>query len=173
MRYRNKVIFSTSIVMVAAMMAIAVYFLFFDSGAPKDVWEASLALSLPCGVSWILIRIGITPFIEWSDTEVTVCNPFFAYHAGLDTVRLLGREGRGGAIELEGIGVVMPWSMTRSIFDGKRANGSRRDLRHAVLRAQKTVEAGEGIPATRRLRYGWFDILIVPMLAAFAWAFLP
>ncbi|MCK8434462.1 hypothetical protein G3I77_15965 [Streptomyces sp. D2-8] len=173
MRYRNKVIFSTSIAMVAAMTAVAVYFLFLDSGAPKDVWEVSLALSLPCGVGWMLIRIGITPFTEWNDTEVKVCNPFFTYRAGLDKVRLFSREGRGGAFELEGIGMVMPWSMTRSILDGKRANGARRDLRHAVLRAQKTMETDAAIPTTRRLRYGWFDILIIPLLAAFVWAFLP
>ncbi|MFG3410449.1 hypothetical protein [Streptomyces sp. NPDC048142] len=154
------------------MAAVAVYFLLFDSGAPKDVWDVSLALSLPCGVSWILIRIGITPSVEWSDTEVKVCNPLFTYGAGLDQVRLLGRSGRGGAIELEGIGVVMPWSMTRSVFDGKRANQAQRDLRHAVLRAQKTGET-EKIPAARKLRYGWFDLLIVPMLAACVWAFLP
>lgn len=69
--------------------------------------------------------------------------------------------------------MVMPWSMTRSIFDGKRANGARRDLRHTVLRAQKTMETDAVTPTTRRLRYGWFDILIIPLLLAFVWSFLP
>ncbi|MFD7420010.1 hypothetical protein ACFV6M_06110 [Streptomyces californicus] len=173
MRYRNRFVFSASIVLVAVMAAVAIYFLFFDSGAPRDAWEAFLALSLPCGVIWVLIRIGITPSVEWDDAEVKVCDPFFVYRAGLDKVRLLGREGGGGALELDGIGVVVPWSMTRSIFDGRRANRARRDLRHAVLRAPEAMGADAAIPATRILRYGWFDTLVVPLLSAFVWALLP
>ncbi|MFH8885197.1 hypothetical protein [Streptomyces californicus] len=173
MRYRNRSIFSISIAVIAAMAAVAIYFLFFDSGAPKNVWEASLSLSLPCGVSWILIRIGIMPLVEWDEVKVEVRNPFFVYRADLEKVRLLGREGRGGAFELEGVGRVMPWSMTRSILDGKRANGARRDLRHAVLRAPKATEIDAATPATRSLHYGWFDMLVIPLLLAFAWAFLP
>ncbi len=62
--------------------------------------------------------------------------------------------------------------MTRSLFDGRRANEARRDLRHAVLR---TPETGKDIDPNvgRRLRVGWHDALLVPFVTACAWAFMP
>ncbi|MEV7238187.1 hypothetical protein AB0N06_30865 [Streptomyces sp. NPDC051020] len=170
MRYRNRAVYFASLAMVLAMLAVAVYFLFFDSVAPRNFWDVCLALAVPGVVTWTLIRVGLTPYVEWGKGCITVCNPFFTYRASLDSVRLLGREGRGGAFKIEGIGVVLPWAMTRSIFDGKRANAARRDLRHAVLASKNGDPA---LTSSRKARFGWFDLLIVPFAAALVWAFLP
>jgi len=171
--YRNRIVFSASVAMAFFMLAVAVYFLFFDSGVPESAWGAVLALALPCGVIWVIIRVGLSPFVEWGDGKIVVCNPFVLYSSSLDKVRLLGREGKGGAFEVEGIGTVVPWAMTRSIFDGKRANEARRELRRAVLQAKGEAVCESDAQGTRKIRYGWSDILMIPFLAACVWAFLP
>ncbi|MFE0645604.1 hypothetical protein ACFW2Y_28945 [Streptomyces sp. NPDC058877] len=173
MTYRNRFVFTASAAMTAAMLGVAVYFLFFDSGAPDSLWDVFLALAAPCAVTWVLVRVGITPFVAWDTESVTVCNPFVLYRARLDQIRLLGKEGRGGAFDIEGIGTVLPWAMTRSVFDGKRANAARRDLRHAVLQAAKPAPSEARRAPVRRPRFGWYDVLIIPFLGAVIWAFLP
>ncbi|MFE7051429.1 hypothetical protein ACFVAM_24015 [Streptomyces californicus] len=37
----------------------------------------------------------------------------------------------------------------------------------------ESMDADAAIPATRSLRYGWPDMLVVPLLSAFVRAFLP
>ncbi|MFD0313343.1 hypothetical protein [Streptomyces flavalbus] len=158
--------------LTVAMLAAAVYFLFLDSGAPRDPWDVVLALAVPSGVVWVLLRVGLTPYVQWGGGRLTICNPFVRYSAPLSRVRLLGRSQKGGALSIEGLGQATPWALTRSLFDGPRANEARRALRHAVLQAHETDEHVD--PTVKRtLRIGWSDILLLPFLAACVWAFLP
>ncbi|MFD9908303.1 hypothetical protein [Streptomyces sp. NPDC059063] len=168
--YCNRPVRRASWAIVALMAAVAVQFLFGAGEGPRDAWDVVLALALPCGVTWVLVRTGLTPYVAWDERRLVVRNPFFVYEASLADVRLLGRAGRGGALGVEGLGTVLPWAMTRSVFDGRRAQGARRELRHAVRRAPEAV-AGEG--ARRRFRVEWTDVLVLPIVAAFVWAFLP
>ncbi|MFH8987160.1 hypothetical protein [Streptomyces sp. NPDC017940] len=169
MRYYNRPVRRASWAIVAVMAAVAVQFLHDGGGGPRDVWDVVLALALPCGVTWVLVRTGLTPYVEWDEQRLTVHNPFLRYEADLADVRLLGRAGKGGALGVEGVGTVLPWAMTRSVFDGQRAERARRELRTAVRRATGTATA----PVRRRPRVEWTDLLLLPMLAAFVWAFLP
>ncbi|MDL2076530.1 hypothetical protein QNN03_08785 [Streptomyces sp. GXMU-J15] len=170
--YRNRAVYVASMALTLAMLVTAVYFLFLDSGAPSGAWDVVLALAVPCAVVWVLVRTGLTPYVEWGAGRVTVCNPFVVYSAPLSEVRLLGRAEKGGAFDVAGVGQVSPWALTRSVFDGRRANEARRELRHAVLRAHET-EQGVDPGVTRRVRAGWYDVLLLPFLAACVWAFLP
>ncbi|MEU5772814.1 hypothetical protein ABZ819_05850 [Streptomyces venezuelae] len=156
-------------VVTSLMVAVAVRFLFFDGERPSDPWEVVLAVALPCAVIWTLIRTALAPYVGWDDQQLVVRNPFFTYEVPLSDVRLLGRAGRGGALEVESIGTVLPWAMTRSVFDGRRAGAARRELRHAVRQAADTATT----PGRRRFRVAWSDILLAPMLGAVAWAFMP
>lgn len=172
MHYKNRPVYAASVALTLAMLVTAVYFLFLDSGAPRDLWDVVLALAVPCAVVWVLIRVGLTPYVQWGEGRLTICNPFVRYATPLSEVRLLGRSEKGGAFEITGVGQVSPWALTRSVFDGKRANEARRGLRHAVLRAHETER--DAIPnVTRRLRVGWFDVLLLPFFAACVWAFMP
>ncbi|WP_030563963.1 hypothetical protein [Streptomyces aureocirculatus] len=168
--YSNKPVRRASWAIVAIMAVVAVQFLHDGGDGPRDVWDAVLALALPAGVTWVLVRTGLTPYVEWDEKRLTVRNPFFVYEADLADVRLLGRAGRGGALGVEGVGTVLPWAMTRSVFDGRRAGQARRELRHAVRRA---VPGTAVTPVRRRFRVEWTDLLVLPMLGAFVWAFLP
>lgn len=168
-RYVNRPARRIAWVMALVMAVVAVQFLFFDGERPSSVWEVVLAVALPCAVVWVLVRTAFTPSVSWDDEQLVVRNPFFTYEAPLAGVRLLGRAGRGGALQVEGIGAVLPWAMARSVFDGRRAEAARRELRHAVRRASGVVV----VPAWRRVRVAWTDLLLLPSLAAFVWAFLP
>ncbi|MFD8914041.1 hypothetical protein [Streptomyces sp. NPDC059575] len=171
-RYKNRPLFIASAGLSLVMLLTAVYFLFLDSGAPRDAWDVMLALAVPCAVVWVLIRVGLIPYVEWDAGRVTIRNPFVVYSAPLSKVRLLGRSEKDGAFEIAGVGSVTPWAMMRSVFDGQRANGARRDLRRAILR---THEADKDVDpsVSRRLRLGWFDVLPLPFIAACVWAFMP
>lgn len=65
MHYRNRLVFACSVAGTLVMVATASYFLLFDSGAPRNLWDAALALALPCAVVWVLIRVGLTPYVQW------------------------------------------------------------------------------------------------------------
>ncbi|MEV0437667.1 hypothetical protein AB0I84_29560 [Streptomyces spectabilis] len=169
MHYTNRPVRRASWAIVAMMAAVAVQFLFGGGEGPRDVWDVCLALALPAGVTWVLVRTGLTPSVEWDEKRLVIRNPFFVYEACLADVRLLGRAGRGGALHVEGVGTVLPWAMTRSVFDGRRAEAARRELRHAVRQADAVASA----PVRRRFRVEWTDVLVLPILAAFVWAFLP
>ncbi|MVO84022.1 hypothetical protein GPA10_04375 [Streptomyces sp. p1417] len=184
MRYYNRPVRRTSWAIVAIMAVVAAQFLYDGGAGPRDVWDVVLALALPGGVTWVLVRTGLTPYVEWDEQRLTVRNPFFRYEASLADVRLLGRAGKGGALGVEGVGTVLPWAMTRSVFDGRRAEQARRELRNAVRRAvpDGTGTAGgagtpggtdAAAPVRRHFRVEWTDVLILPMLGAFVWAFLP
>lgn len=110
--------------------------------------------------------------MSWGDGRISVENPFVSYSAPLGKVRLVGRAGKGGALGVEGIGEVPPWALSRSVFDGKRANEARREMRHAVLRAVEGETGQESGEVVRRIRFGWMDLLLVPILSAWFWAFL-
>jgi hypothetical protein len=170
--YKNRPVYAASAALTIAMLVAAVYFLFLDSGAPRKVWDVVLALALPCAGVWFFIRVGLTPYVQWGEGRLTICNPFVIYSAPLSEVRLLGRSEKGGAFDIAGVGQVSPWALTRSLFDGKRANEARRELRHAVLGAHET-DSDVNPSVSRRLRVAWFDVLIVPFIAACVWAFMP
>ncbi len=141
MEYRNRPLYLFSLVAIALQPAVAAYFVFLDSGLSGDIWEPVLALSVPSAVAWAFLRAGVLPRVSWGDGRISVENPFVSYSAPLGKVRLVGRAGKGEALGSEGIGEVGPWALSRSGFDGKRANEARREMWHAVLRA---VEGGDG-----------------------------
>ncbi|MET8978409.1 hypothetical protein ABZX85_22605 [Streptomyces sp. NPDC004539] len=169
--YRNRPLYLVSWALCACMAALAGYFLLVEGA--RDPWEVVLALAVPGIVAWIAVRVGILPGVAWDADRLTVRNPFVEYEAPLADTRLLGRsEKHGGALQLPGVGPVSPWALSRSVFDGTRANTARRDLRHAVLQAEATATTPTA-PAIRRPVFGWYDLLPLPFLAAMVWAFLP
>ncbi|MFJ6569832.1 hypothetical protein ACIQNU_20650 [Streptomyces sp. NPDC091292] len=170
--YRNRPLFAVSVAMTVLMVAVAVYFLFIDAGVARDPWDVVLALALPGLVAWVVLRVGLIPSVEWGEGRLTVHNPFLTCTAPLSDVRLLGRADKGGAFEIRGIGPVTPFAMSRSVFDGRRANTARRALRDAV---RQTPPPTEEPPATARRtpRIGWYDLLLLPFALSSVWAFLP
>ncbi|MFM9441577.1 hypothetical protein [Streptomyces acidiscabies] len=168
--YRNRPLYLASWVLCVCMAVLAAYFLFVEGA--HDAWQVVLALAVPGVAAWIFVRVGIVPSVEWDDHRLTVRNPFVEYGAPLSDVHLLGRsEKGGGALDFPGIGPVSPWSLSRSVFDGTRANAARRDLRNAIRQAEHPDSTRP--PATRKPLLGWYDILPLPFLAALVWAFLP
>ncbi|WP_018547297.1 hypothetical protein [Streptomyces sp. LaPpAH-108] len=107
-RYKNHPVFIASAGLTLAMLSTAVYFLFLDSGTPRNTWDAILALAVPCAVIWVLTRVGLTPYVEWGAGRITVCNPFIAYSAPLSEIRLLGRSETRAACDITGVGSVTP-----------------------------------------------------------------
>jgi hypothetical protein len=99
-----------------------------------------------------------------------VRNPFVLYLIPLDRVRMA--PGRGGLLDVEGIGVVGVWALSRSVFDGARAKAGRKAVRAAVAKGAGGAAGGSGA-ATRRVVFGWYDVLVLPFLGAVGWAFLP
>ncbi|MHC5908183.1 hypothetical protein ACVNF4_30515 [Streptomyces sp. S6] len=167
--YRNRPLRALSFAMVAGTVAAAVSLLFLDSPAVSGAREAAQALALPSGCAWVFVRIGLLPQVRWGEGRLTVVDPFVVYEASLSDVRLLARAGRGGSLLVGGV-EVRPWAMTRSLFDGRRAGASRRELRNAVRRAER---AGEGPSSlVRRPLTGWYDVLVLPVPWAVAGAFL-
>jgi len=125
MRYRNRFVFSMAAAAIIAQPATVVYLAFFDTVFSDAVLDMVALIAIASLVTWLFVRVGIQPLIVCEGGVVTVHNPFLSYRAPLSHVRLYARDG-GFGIRIEGVGVVYPWVLSRSVFDGARPVGPNR-----------------------------------------------
>ncbi|GLF94918.1 hypothetical protein [Streptomyces yaizuensis] len=170
MRYRNSFVFALAVAGLVAQPAVLVWIVFFDQVFSGNAEDTAALIALFLFTSWLFVRVGVQPVVDCEEDTIVVRNPVFSYRAPLSRVRL---HGRGGALGLwiEGVGVIHPWVLSRSVFDGARARAARQELRERL--AANRDEGAEGAdPARRWVRWGVPELLLVFPVVFLIWSFV-
>ncbi|MFJ8795163.1 hypothetical protein [Streptomyces sp. NPDC102462] len=172
MHYRNRVVFGAAVIGVVAQPCVAAYVLLTAETDGDGLVNAAALLSMASFFAWLFARIGIQPLIRCEHGLLSIHNPLLSYRAPLSDVQFLARDGAVG-LRIEGVGVLRPWVLSRSIFDGRRARSARRELRDLITEVHVAAPSGTstdgGPPARRWVRRGATDLLLLPPLAFAIW----
>ncbi|WP_018547296.1 hypothetical protein [Streptomyces sp. LaPpAH-108] len=172
MRYRNRVAFGAAGVGIVAQPFVVAYALLTAKTDGNSLVDAAALLGLASLCAWFFARIGIQPSIECEHGQLSVRNPLLSYRAWLSDVQFVAGDGQIG-LRIDGIGMVHPWVLSRSLFDSKHARSARKELRELITEAHVTTSseilADGDPPAHRWVRRGATDLLLVPPLAFSVW----
>ncbi|MFD8914045.1 hypothetical protein [Streptomyces sp. NPDC059575] len=164
--------FGAASVGIVAQPFVVTYVLLTTKTDSDSLVNAAALLSMASLFAWFFARIGIQPSITCERGQLSVHNPMLSYRARLSDVHFIARDGAVG-LRIDGIGTLHPWSLSRSLFDGKRARSARKELRECITEAHVRAPSetpADGSPPTRRwVRWGAPDLLLVPPLAFAAW----
>ncbi|MET8978410.1 hypothetical protein ABZX85_22610 [Streptomyces sp. NPDC004539] len=157
MTYRNRVVFWASLTGIAVQPALLVFLLSSGERPSDGLVDLFALVSLTSWFAWFLVRVGVQPKVVCEDGHVVVHNPVLSFRAPLSAVEFLAVGGQVG-LRIEGVGVVRLWVMSKSLFDGRRARGARRELREHIARAASGGSVGVG---RRWVRVGPVDVLLL------------
>ncbi|MDB1088742.1 hypothetical protein PJ985_14325 [Streptomyces sp. ACA25] len=143
---------------------------------PGGLSDTVTVVSVACLVTGVFLRLAGLRVI-CKQGLLYVHNPIFSYRAPLHQVTFVPRDG-GIALDMPGIGAIVPWAMAKSLFDGRRARAARRHLRERLAEHKRqaaeshTPVATEGTTAEqtsrRWVRLSLADALLLPFPIALA-----
>lgn len=169
MRYRNRLTFSAAILGIVAQPCVFLYFALFDQTFSGDTLDLIAVASIGSLAIWLFARTGIQPTIRSEGRTLFIRNPLLSYEAPMESVALVARDG-AAAIRIEGVGVVHPWVLSRSVFDGKRVRAAKDVLRDQI-RAAAGASALEpsGRTARKFLKVGALEVFLLLPVALLIW----